>query len=217
MKTDCKLIALRRLCNAFVARMRRLPFRRWRLLAGVGGVSLLLHAGVADLWCGQGGGGRGVPAPGGPISAHLSGPVSAPVVAGAPVTAPARQAMPVRQKGGSARPAVAAASTVAAPAVITSGEADVSGWRPFGLSEAQAAWRLAVLARLHPPPVRLAAPLSVRVLAGEGGGMRVEAVRSTGDEQADRAWLAAVREAVVAVPDVPVGQTLAIDLVVDAE
>ncbi len=205
-----KLIALRRLCNRCVILALRLPGERlkiwlWAILA-----ALALHWVALDLLFGQ----EAVPdRPSVPLVARLRLGAGEESHAAKPDLPSERSAVPPvpdeRYPPARARSFPQATlhppvSVQAEPVSVASVPAGGPIWRPLTRVEALAFWRLEVLAHIQAQGLPAGGGLVLRVsLPLEGAGIPV-VVKSSGREEADRAWSMAMADALRRTPPLPI-------------
>lgn len=203
-----KLIALRRLCNRCVMLVRHHRGKRakvwgWAILAAI-----VLHLVVLDLWSF----GREPISDRKPmaLAARLRLPSAEPDQAAVPVVPDAEIERP--ERGAEARRVVAdpggrhaakAAGQREPPPSEDSGEKaetiSAQAWRPLTVPEAQAFWRMEVLAQIRQQGLP-ASGLILKISLPLGNAVEPEIVKSSGQEDLDRAWSIAMAEAVRRVP-----------------
>lgn len=187
-------------------------------------VSIVLHGAALDFWRGatvsEGATGLGFRPDA--LQARLL-PESAGVLPEEPLRVPLDTAMsekPIARPAQSARGAQRSAQRPSAsipdatfPVPVTLVPAAEAGLRPLSREEGLVAYRLALLAVLGAPPVRLAAPLQLE-LAVSRDGARVAIRESSGDAAQDQAWLAAIGQAALRaeLPQVLAGQVFVLEL-----
>jgi hypothetical protein len=205
-----KLIALRRLCNRCVILALRLPGERlkvwlWAILA-----ALALHWVALDLWFGQ----EVVPdRPSVPLVARLrlgageESPAAKPDLPSegpAVLPVPDERHQPVRASPFPPAISHPSVSVQAEPAVAASVPAGAPAWRPLTRVEALAFWRLEVLAHIQPQGLPVGEGLVLKVSLPLNGADIPVVVKSSGHEDADRAWSMAMADALRRTPPPPV-------------
>jgi hypothetical protein len=205
-----KLIALRRLCNRCVILALRLPGERLKVWMWAILLAVALHWVALDLWFGQ----EAAPdRPSMPLVARLrmeageeshAAKPDLPSEGSAVLPVPDERSQPTRASPFPPAISHPPVAVQAEPVSVASVPAGAPAWRPLTRVEALAFWRLEVLAHIRPQVLPAGDGLVLKVSLPLDGASIPVVVKSSGREEADRAWSMAMAEALRGTPPPPV-------------